>query len=152
MRKLSDLLHQNFFLFFSYFSFPIYLLINLLVITGNFSNWVTFITRPLLCLFQKKNDRPTAGKRKFDGGHQNQGESKRRFQSSWGNQPLAQQPLGNAYAMASVNGSGGGGGAVERVGGAAADEGAGGGGGGGGPQSTAVDDHEWYQDSYQTWS
>ncbi|XP_025833582.1 heterogeneous nuclear ribonucleoprotein R isoform X3 [Agrilus planipennis] len=36
------------------------------------------------------------GKRKLDGGHQNQGESKRRYQSSWGNQPLAQQPLGAA--------------------------------------------------------
>ncbi|KAK9710344.1 Heterogeneous nuclear ribonucleoprotein Q acidic domain [Popillia japonica] len=35
-------------------------------------------------------------KRKFDGGHQNQGESKRRYQSTWGNQPLAQQPLGAA--------------------------------------------------------
>ncbi|XP_066261722.1 heterogeneous nuclear ribonucleoprotein Q isoform X1 [Euwallacea similis] len=38
-----------------------------------------------------------AGKRKFDGGHQNQGETKRRFQSGgqggWGGQPLAQQPL-----------------------------------------------------------
>ncbi|VEN53998.1 unnamed protein product [Callosobruchus maculatus] len=34
------------------------------------------------------------GKRKFDGGHQNQGETKRRYQSqNWGNQPLAQQPL-----------------------------------------------------------
>ena len=51
-----------------------------------------------------------AGKRKFDGGHQNQGESKRRFQSNWGNQPLAQQPLGNAYGLASVNGGSGGGG------------------------------------------
>lgn len=36
------------------------------------------------------------GKRKFDGGHQNQGESKRRYQSNWGSQPLAQQPLGAA--------------------------------------------------------
>ncbi|XP_076259466.1 synaptotagmin binding cytoplasmic RNA interacting protein isoform X3 [Rhynchophorus ferrugineus] len=42
-----------------------------------------------------------AGKRKFDGGHQNQGETKRRFQSGggggqqggWGGMPLAQQPL-----------------------------------------------------------
>lgn len=40
-----------------------------------------------------------AGKRKFDGGHQNQGETKRRYQSGgggqggWGGQPLAQQPL-----------------------------------------------------------
>ncbi|XP_057662364.1 heterogeneous nuclear ribonucleoprotein Q isoform X5 [Diorhabda carinulata] len=40
-----------------------------------------------------------AGKRKFDGGHQNQGETKRRFQSNWGSQPLPQQPLG-----ADVNG------------------------------------------------
>uniref|UniRef100_A0A6M2DRU9 Putative heteroproteinous nuclear ribonucleoprotein r rrm superfamily n=1 Tax=Xenopsylla cheopis TaxID=163159 RepID=A0A6M2DRU9_XENCH len=35
------------------------------------------------------------GKRKLDGGHQNQGESKRRYGSSWGSQPLAQQPLGS---------------------------------------------------------
>ncbi|XP_023241425.1 heterogeneous nuclear ribonucleoprotein Q [Centruroides vittatus] len=41
-----------------------------------------------------------AGKRKFDGGHQNQGDSKRRFQTkraatggSWGSQPIPQQPL-----------------------------------------------------------
>ncbi|XP_072386267.1 heterogeneous nuclear ribonucleoprotein Q-like isoform X4 [Diabrotica undecimpunctata] len=40
-----------------------------------------------------------AGKRKFDGGHQNQGETKRRYQSNWGSQPLSQQPLG-----ADVNG------------------------------------------------
>ncbi|XP_008555301.1 heterogeneous nuclear ribonucleoprotein R isoform X3 [Microplitis demolitor] len=86
-----------------------------------------------------------AGKRKFDGGHQNQGESKRRFQSSWGNQPLAQQPLGNTYGLASVNGGGGGGG--------------GGGSGGVGftdrPGATGAatgDDHEWYQDSYNSWS
>ncbi|XP_071055672.1 heterogeneous nuclear ribonucleoprotein Q isoform X3 [Onthophagus taurus] len=39
------------------------------------------------------------GKRKFDGGHQNQGESKRRYQSTWGNQPLAQQPLGSAVGV-----------------------------------------------------
>ncbi|XP_024085159.1 heterogeneous nuclear ribonucleoprotein Q isoform X3 [Cimex lectularius] len=39
------------------------------------------------------------GKRKLDGGNQNQGETKRRYQSSWGNQPLAQQPLGNTYGM-----------------------------------------------------
>lgn len=39
------------------------------------------------------------GKRKFDGGHQNQGETKRRYQSSWASQPLAQQPLSNAYGM-----------------------------------------------------
>ncbi|XP_075218912.1 heterogeneous nuclear ribonucleoprotein Q-like isoform X2 [Lycorma delicatula] len=43
------------------------------------------------------------GKRKFDGGHQNQGETKRRYQSSWGTQPLAQQPLSNAYG---INGGG----------------------------------------------
>ncbi|XP_014232512.1 heterogeneous nuclear ribonucleoprotein Q isoform X5 [Trichogramma pretiosum] len=74
-----------------------------------------------------------AGKRKFDGGHQNQGESKRRFQSSWGNQPLAQQPLGNAYAMAVNGGGGGGGGPVNERGGGSTDD-------------------EWYQDSYQSWS
>lgn len=40
------------------------------------------------------------GKRKFDGGHQIQGESKRRYPSgignggAWGSQPLPQQPLG----------------------------------------------------------
>ncbi|KAL1123172.1 hypothetical protein AAG570_002259 [Ranatra chinensis] len=38
------------------------------------------------------------GKRKLDGGNQNQGETKRRYQSSWGNQPLAQQPLGGGGA------------------------------------------------------
>ncbi|XP_043285812.1 heterogeneous nuclear ribonucleoprotein R isoform X2 [Venturia canescens] len=92
-----------------------------------------------------------AGKRKFDGGHQNQGESKRRFQSSWGNQPLAQQPLGNACGLASVNGGGGSGG------------GSGGGGGlsgvGFGDRSGITtgataggDEHEWYQDSYHSWS
>ena len=38
-----------------------------------------------------------AGKRKLDGGNQNQGETTRRYQSSsgWGSEPLAQQPLGN---------------------------------------------------------
>ncbi|XP_076476924.1 synaptotagmin binding cytoplasmic RNA interacting protein isoform X6 [Bombus vancouverensis nearcticus] len=82
------------------------------------------------------------GKRKFDGGHQNQGESKRRFQSNWGNQPLAQQPLGNAYGLASVNGgSGGGGGGDIGFGGKAATLG-----------GISSDDHEWYQDSYQSWS
>ncbi|XP_017757230.1 PREDICTED: heterogeneous nuclear ribonucleoprotein Q isoform X3 [Eufriesea mexicana] len=83
------------------------------------------------------------GKRKFDGGHQNQGECKRRFQSNWGNQPLAQQPLGNAYGLASVNGGSGGGG--------------GGGDIGFGSRTATLsgvttDDHEWYQDSYQSWS
>lgn len=45
------------------------------------------------------------GKRKFDGGHQNQGDPKRRYGSgignggpgnggNWGSQPLPQQPLG----------------------------------------------------------
>ncbi|XP_026672056.1 heterogeneous nuclear ribonucleoprotein Q isoform X5 [Ceratina calcarata] len=82
------------------------------------------------------------GKRKFDGGHQNQGESKRRFQSNWGNQPLAQQPLGNAYGLASVNGgSGGGGGGDIGFGGRTATLG-----------GVSSDDHEWYQDSYQSWS
>ncbi|PSN56365.1 Heterogeneous nuclear ribonucleoprotein Q [Blattella germanica] len=65
-----------------------------------------------------------AGKRKFDGGHQNQGESKRRYQSSWGNQPLAQQPLGNAYGLAGMNGGG----------------------------YNSGGDQQWYQDTYQTWS
>lgn len=84
----------------------------------------------------------TAGKRKFDGGHQNQGESKRRFQSNWGNQPLAQQPLGNAYGLASVNGgSGGGGGGDIGFGSRTAALG-----------GVSSDDHEWYQDSYQSWS
>ncbi|XP_066993830.1 heterogeneous nuclear ribonucleoprotein Q isoform X2 [Anabrus simplex] len=64
------------------------------------------------------------GKRKFDGGHQNQGESKRRYQSSWGNQPLAQQPLGNAYGLAGVNGGG----------------------------YSSGGDQQWYQDTYQSWS
>ncbi|XP_011630943.1 heterogeneous nuclear ribonucleoprotein R isoform X7 [Pogonomyrmex barbatus] len=82
-----------------------------------------------------------AGKRKFDGGHQNQGESKRRFQSNWGNQPLAQQPLGNAYGLASVNGGSGGGGGDISFGGRASTLG-----------GVSGDDHEWYQDSYQSWS
>lgn len=83
----------------------------------------------------------TAGKRKFDGGHQNQGESKRRFQSNWGNQPLAQQPLGNAYGLASVNGGSGGGGGDIGFGSRVAELG-----------GLSGDDHEWYQDSYQSWS
>ncbi|XP_029173933.1 heterogeneous nuclear ribonucleoprotein R isoform X5 [Nylanderia fulva] len=82
-----------------------------------------------------------AGKRKFDGGHQNQGESKRRFQSNWGNQPLAQQPLGNAYGLASVNGGSGGGGGDINFGNRAGTLG-----------GVSGDDHEWYQDSYQSWS
>ncbi|XP_070159246.1 heterogeneous nuclear ribonucleoprotein R isoform X4 [Polyergus mexicanus] len=82
-----------------------------------------------------------AGKRKFDGGHQNQGESKRRFQSNWGNQPLAQQPLGNAYGLASVNGGSGGGGGDISFGNRA-----------GALGGVSGDDHEWYQDSYQSWS
>ncbi|XP_076372719.1 heterogeneous nuclear ribonucleoprotein R-like isoform X2 [Tachypleus tridentatus] len=49
-----------------------------------------------------------AGKRKFDGGHQNQGESKRRYQSTWGSQPIPQQPLGagnyNSYGYGSLGG------------------------------------------------
>ncbi|XP_071647952.1 synaptotagmin binding cytoplasmic RNA interacting protein isoform X5 [Temnothorax americanus] len=81
------------------------------------------------------------GKRKFDGGHQNQGESKRRFQSNWGNQPLAQQPLGNAYGLASVNGGSGGGGGDIAFGSRAGTLG-----------GVSGDDHEWYQDSYQSWS
>lgn len=44
------------------------------------------------------------GKRKFDGGHQNPGDPKRRYASglllgnganTWGSQPLPQQPLGS---------------------------------------------------------
>lgn len=46
---------------------------------------------------------PVVGKRKFDGGHQNQGDPKRRYASAiignggsnWGSQPLPQQPLGS---------------------------------------------------------
>ncbi|XP_063243886.1 heterogeneous nuclear ribonucleoprotein Q isoform X4 [Bacillus rossius redtenbacheri] len=64
------------------------------------------------------------GKRKFDGGHQNQGESKRRYQSSWGNQPLAQQPLSNAYGLSGVNGGG----------------------------YSSGGDQQWYQDTYSSWS
>ncbi|XP_050446256.1 heterogeneous nuclear ribonucleoprotein R isoform X3 [Cataglyphis hispanica] len=86
-------------------------------------------------------NRAVAGKRKFDGGHQNQGESKRRFQSNWGNQPLAQQPLGNAYGLASVNGGSGGGGGDISFGNRA-----------GALGGVSGDDHEWYQDSYQSWS
>ncbi|RZF47216.1 hypothetical protein LSTR_LSTR004925 [Laodelphax striatellus] len=67
------------------------------------------------------------GKRKFDGGHQNQGESKRRYQSSWGSQPLAQQPLSAAYG-GGMNGGGGGG-------------------------YSSGGDQQWYQDTYQSsWS
>ncbi|KAG8036494.1 hypothetical protein G9C98_003816 [Cotesia typhae] len=86
-----------------------------------------------------------AGKRKFDGGHQNQGESKRRFQSSWGNQPLAQQPLGNTYGLASVNGGGGGGGSGGSGGVGFTDR-------SGATGAATGDDHEWYQDSYNSWS
>lgn len=88
-----------------------------------------------------------AGKRKFDGGHQNQGESKRRYQTgggaggggsagnNWGSQPIPQQPLNNAYSgvAGGVNGSSG------------ANYCSQGGNGGG--------DQQWYQDSYgQSWS
>lgn len=45
--------------------------------------------------------RAVVGKRKFDGGHQNPADVKRRYQSglignggSWGSLPLPQQPLG----------------------------------------------------------
>lgn len=49
------------------------------------------------------NPEAVVGKRKFDGGHQNPGDSKRRYASggligngggSWGSLPLPQQPLG----------------------------------------------------------
>lgn len=46
-----------------------------------------------------------AGKRKFDGGHQNQGDSKRRFQN-WGSQPIAQQPLGVSGYSSYASGTG----------------------------------------------
>ena len=37
-----------------------------------------------------------SGKRKFDGGHQNQGEYKRRQPNgNWGSNPIPQQPLHN---------------------------------------------------------
>ncbi|XP_058800636.1 heterogeneous nuclear ribonucleoprotein R-like isoform X7 [Phymastichus coffea] len=96
-----------------------------------------------------------AGKRKFDGGHQNQGESKRRFQSSWGNQPLAQQPLGgNAYAMASVNGGSGASGGGASGGGSNNSDAQSGQAHGQNDRSGqhAANDDEWYQDSYQSWS
>ncbi|XP_042869004.1 heterogeneous nuclear ribonucleoprotein R-like isoform X3 [Penaeus japonicus] len=67
-----------------------------------------------------------AGKRKLDGGHQNEGDSKRRFQNtgaSWGNQPIPQQPL-SSYSGANGSTYGGAGG-----------------------------DQQWYHDSYpQSWS
>ncbi|XP_042236500.1 heterogeneous nuclear ribonucleoprotein Q-like isoform X6 [Homarus americanus] len=67
-----------------------------------------------------------AGKRKLDGGHQNEGDSKRRFQNtgaSWGNQPIPQQPL-SSYSGANGSKYGGAGG-----------------------------DQQWYHDSYpQSWS
>lgn len=43
-----------------------------------------------------------AGKRKFDGSHQNQGETKRRYQNPWSNSP---SNLNNAYNTG-MNGSG----------------------------------------------
>lgn len=51
----------------------------------------------------KNNPNTVVGKRKFDGGHQNPGDPKRRYASglilgnggnNWGSQPLPQQPLG----------------------------------------------------------
>ncbi|KYM76758.1 Heterogeneous nuclear ribonucleoprotein Q [Atta colombica] len=104
------------------------------------------VNHPLLLTKVSKShpfdsNKTVAGKRKFDGGHQNQGESKRRFQSNWGNQPLAQQPLGNAYGLASVNGGSGGGGGDIAFGSRAGTLG-----------GVSGDDHEWYQDSYQSWS
>ncbi|CAL4141072.1 unnamed protein product [Meganyctiphanes norvegica] len=71
-----------------------------------------------------------AGKRKLDGGHQNEGDSKRRFQNtggaSWGNQPIPQQPL-SSYSGA--NGS--------KY----------------GPGGPGRGDQQWYHDSYpQSWS
>jgi heterogeneous nuclear ribonucleoprotein R len=92
------------------------------------------------------------GKRKFDGGHQNQGESKRRYQTtggggggntgsataggSWGSQPIPQQPLNNTYSGLSASGG------VNGNSGANYCSPTGGGG-----------DQQWYQDSYgQSWS
>ncbi|XP_044729066.1 heterogeneous nuclear ribonucleoprotein Q isoform X3 [Chrysoperla carnea] len=44
---------------------------------------------------QQRNAKSLPGKRKLDGGNQNQGDSKRRYQQGgWGSAPLAQQPLG----------------------------------------------------------
>uniref|UniRef100_T1IVI9 RRM domain-containing protein n=1 Tax=Strigamia maritima TaxID=126957 RepID=T1IVI9_STRMM len=67
-----------------------------------------------------------AGKRKFDGGHQNQGDSKRRYQNNsgqnWGNQPIPQQPLDSSNNYSNNYGGSSGG------------------------------DAQWYQDSYgQQW-
>ncbi|XP_059478509.1 heterogeneous nuclear ribonucleoprotein R isoform X3 [Neocloeon triangulifer] len=100
------------------------------------------------------------GKRKFDGGHQNQGESKRRFQTTassggnnggeaggssssaasggegsgsntWGSQPIPQQPLSASFIGGGVNG-----------GNTYCSPNSGGGG-----------DQQWYQDSYgQSWN
>lgn len=51
----------------------------------------------------KSNQIEVVGKRKFDGGHQNPNDPKRRYASglllgnggnNWGSQPLPQQPLG----------------------------------------------------------
>lgn len=63
-------------------------------------------------LFPLLSSQAVVGKRKFDGGHQNQGDPKRRYPSAiigngggggggtgiggnWGSQPLPQQPLGS---------------------------------------------------------
>lgn len=105
-----------------------------------------------------------AGKRKFDGGHQNQGDSKRRYQNSmgggisgnggsgtvgnagsnnWGSRPIAQQPLDidGPTSETSPSAHGGYGGGDNNFGGVGA------GGASGGDQT------EWYQDSYgQDWS
>ncbi|XP_026272651.1 heterogeneous nuclear ribonucleoprotein Q isoform X1 [Frankliniella occidentalis] len=48
------------------------------------------------------------GKRKFDGSHQNQGETKRRYQNTWSNSPNSHQHLNNAYGVG-MNGGGFGG-------------------------------------------
>ena len=48
---------------------------------------------------------PLTGKRKFDGSHQNQGETKRRYQNTWSNSPNAHQHLNNAYNVG-INGGG----------------------------------------------
>ncbi|KAK3925340.1 hypothetical protein KUF71_013547 [Frankliniella fusca] len=47
-------------------------------------------------------------KRKFDGSHQNQGETKRRYQNTWSNSPNSHQHLNSAYGVG-MNGGGFGG-------------------------------------------
>lgn len=97
------------FIFLPFFFFPSFFL-SLFIIT-------TFRFVPFYSIFQccvlssihirwrwhKWIDKIVVGKRKFDGGHQNPGDPKRRYASglilgnggnNWGSQPLPQQPLG----------------------------------------------------------